>query len=175
MEIKFTGQFGKLDRFADRVNKVPDALVTVNEQLAEETLELARECIARSRDPYGKKYAPLVLRDGIPLRDSGGLANSFFRRNVSRDGFAVANGKSYAIYPQKGTGIYGPNKKRIEPKKARWNERERRALALPGGIFRRSVKGQPKRRFFPEDGRLPKKWAEQYVDVATEVLEELFK
>lgn len=168
MEIKFTGQFGKLSKFADQVSKVPDSLVTVNEQLAEETIELARACIATSRDPYGKKYAPLVMRDGIPLRDSGGLANSFFRRNASRDGFAVANGKSYAIYHQGGTGIHGPRKKRIYPINGRF-------LVLPGPIYRTSVAGSPKRRFFPMKGRLPKKWAEQYVEVATEVLEELFK
>ena len=169
MEIKFTGDFAKLERFAGRVNKVPDSLITVNEQLAEETIELIREGIAKSRNPYGKKFLPLVLRvGGTPLRDSGGMANSWNLREATRERFVVANGKSYAIFHQRGTGIYGPRKKRIVPVNAR-------ALRLPGGIYRSSVAGTPKRLQVPLPGRLPKVWRERYVDTATEVLEELFK
>lgn len=168
--IKFTGDFKALSRFAV---KLADAgtdgpLRTINEQLAEETIALIRDGFERSADPYGKPWAPLVIRAGRPLQDSGGLKASWHRSETSADGFTVQSGKDYAVYHQGGTGIYGPRKRRIVPIRAK-------ALRIPGVGFRKSVAGSPKRRMVPDAGRIPPRWRKQFVETAFEVLSEIFK
>jgi hypothetical protein len=175
VRVQFTGPFKALDGFADRVAKVPSALVTVSEQLAEETIELIREGYEKQRDPYGKKWAdhaPLTKKlrpGGRILEDTGGQKAAWHRKGVSGQGFSVANAKKSALFAQKGTGIFGPRKQRIEAKG--------KTLRIPskgGPIFLRSVAGAPKRRLVP-DGRLPKGWVARYVETANDVLTELFR
>jgi phage gpG-like protein len=168
VRFKFSGQFAELDRWTDKINQVPDALVTLNEQLAEESVELVREGFATSTDPYGEPWEPLVLREGQPLRDTGALQASWHRRSVSKSGFSIASSRNYAPYHQLGTGIYGPRKQPIRPIRTK-------ALKLPGGIYLYSSKGSPPRRMVPETGRpLPERWRKAYVDTAHEVFTELF-
>jgi hypothetical protein len=169
VKFKFTGDFASLAKFQRKVERTPSALVTVSEQLAEETVDLARECIEKSTDPYGKAYAPLVLRDGNPLEDTGGMKAAFFRVRADGHGFTVGNSKAYFKYHQRGTGIYGPRGQRIEPKKAKFLR-----LGKTGKVAR-SVRGAPIRRMFPERGLLPAAWAERYRDTAQEVLTEIFR
>lgn len=168
MRVEFTGAFEQLEAFADKIEKMPDALALVSEQLAEETIELIREGFETSTDPRGHRWRPLVLRDGRPLEDSGGLKASWHRRAATREGFSVASAKRYAIYHQRGTGIYGPRKQPIKPVHAK-------ALRLPGGIFRSSVKGAPQRKMVPGRNPLPEKWRKRYVSTAQEVLTEIFR
>ena len=167
MLFKFSGQFAELDRWADKVAQVPDTLVTLNEQLAEETLSLIREGFATSTDPYGNKWDPLVLRAGQPLRDTGALQASWHRKSVSRTGFSVASSRNYAPYHQGGTGLYGPRKQKIVPIRAK-------ALKLPGGIYLDSSKGSPPRKMVPDGEPLPDTWVRAYVECAHEVFTELF-
>lgn len=177
MQIQFTGDFKSLEDFAADVGRVPDALRTVSEQLAEETIELVREGFEKQRDPFGKawkKHSKLTQRirpGGRILEDDGHLKASWFKRNVDRGRFEVASAKAYAIYHQRGTGIFGSKGQPIRPKHAK-------ALAIPignGVVFRMQVAGVPIRRMVPERGRLPKAWSERYVDVANEVLTEIFR
>lgn len=169
MKINFTGDFAALERFKKKIEQTPKALVIVNEQLAEETIELIREGFEKSSDPYGTAWAPLVLRDGRPLEDTGGLKAAWFRQSVTARGFVVANAKSYSSWHQTGTGIYGPRRQRIVPIKAK-------VLRLGNtGMVASSVRGTPARRMVPERGRLPTAWKKRYVDVAQEVLTEIFR
>ncbi len=169
MKIKFSGDFAALDRFREKVEAAPAALVTVNEQLAEETVELIREGFDNSTDPYGDPWEELVLREGRPLEDTGGLKAAWFRERADATGFSVANAKSYAGYHQRGTGIYGPRGARIKPVRAK-------VLKLgKTGRVARSVRGAPKRMMVPENGRLPERWKERYRETAQEVLTELFR
>jgi hypothetical protein len=169
MKIRFTGDFGALDRFRKKIEQAPKALVTVNEQLAEEALSLIREGFETSTDPYGDAWAPLVLREGRPLEDTGGLKAAWFRRSVTASGFSVANAKTYASHHQDGTGIYGPRGERIKPVRAK-------VLKLgKTGMVARSVRGTPKRRMVPVNGRLPDKWKQRFRDTAQEVLTEIFR
>jgi phage gpG-like protein len=64
----------------------------------------------QSKDPYGKPWAPLKLRKGKPLRDTGRLANSFSGRPTS-SGIKVGTNVRYATTHQ-----YGAT---IRPRKAR--------------------------------------------------------
>ncbi len=144
-------------------------MLTVNEQLAEETIELIREGFQNSRDPYGDAWAPLVLRDGRPLEDTGGLKAAWFRQSVTARGFVVANAKRYASYHQDGTGLYGPRHQRIVPIKAK-------VLRLgKTGMVASSVRGTPARKMVPERGRLPEAWKRRFVETAQEVLTEIFR
>src|SRR5690606_2875877 len=108
----------------------------LTKQLAEEAIDLVRDGIAQKRDPYGKRYAPLKLRSGQPLRDTGRM-QQWYRKSSGAHGFVIASPASYAIYHQTGTGIHGPKRRPIKPVKAK-------ALRIPapgGAIFRTSVKG----------------------------------
>lgn len=177
MQVKFTGNFKSLEDFARDVERVPSALKTVSEQLAEETIELIREGFEKQRDPYGrkwKKHSQLTQRirpGGRILEDTGGLKASWYRKGIDTGGFEVASAKATAAYAQYGTGIYGPRKRPIRPERAK-------ALRIPiggGAIFLHQVKGSPKRLMVPSRGRLPKNWASRYVDTAQEVLTEIFR
>jgi phage gpG-like protein len=169
MKVRFSGDFASLKRFQKKIEQAPKALQIVNEQLAEEAIDLIREGFEKSSDPYGNAWAPLVLRQGRPLEDTGGLKAGWFRQSVTAHGFTIANAKRYASYHQGGTGIYGPRKQRIVPIKAK-------VLRLgKTGMVARSVKGTPIRRMVPEKGRLPEAWKKRFSDTAQEVLTEIFR
>jgi phage gpG-like protein len=168
MKASFTGDIAKLDKWAKRLREVPKVMDGLSEQLAEETIDLIKDGFEKSRDPYGKKWAPLKLRDGRPLEDNGGLKGSWFKKYARRDGFKVANGKSYAIIQHAGSGIYGPKKEPIVPKKAK-------ALRLGKYGFAKSVKGTVARPMVPYKKRLPKKWLQAYQEVAEDFLTEHFR
>jgi len=171
LALKLTGDFAELERWMDKLAQAQDSMRVVSANLAEETIELIREGFATSTDPYGDRWAPLKLRSGQPLRDTGGLQSSWHRRFVTAQGFVVASGKDYARYHQDGTGIHGPKAQRIKPRHAR-------ALRFPGPggpIFAASVAGVERRRMVPEKGEIPSRWRERYIRTAEEVLTELFK
>ncbi len=168
MTLRFTGDFKRLESFTRRVEAVPSSLQITSAQLAEETIDLIKGGFELAEDPDGNPWAPLVLREGRPLQDSGGLKASWHRSEVSPDGFTVSSGKDYAVYHQQGTGIHGPRGRRIKPVRAS-------ALRIPGVGYRSSVKGAPARRMVPDAGRIPQKWRDRYVATALEVLTELFE
>jgi hypothetical protein len=177
VQIVFTGDFKQLEGFARDIENAPDALRTVSEQLAEETIELIREGFEHETDPYGRKWkrhSKLTQRirpGGRILADSGGMKAAWHRKSASRENFEVANAKAHAIFHQEGTGVYGPKKKPIKPVRAK-------ALRIPvgnGAVFLGQVAGSPKRRMVPTNGRIPKRWATRYVETAQEVLTEIFR
>lgn len=168
MTIKFTGDFQKLDHFADQLAAAAVTTRVISMAMAEETISLIRDGFEKSEDPYGKRWEPLVIRVGRPLNDTGGLKASWHRSDVTVDGFTVRSGKAVAKFHQGGTGVYGPRKARIVPVRAK-------ALMVPGLGPVASVAGSPKRRMVPNRGRLPRKWRDAYVEAAQEVLTELFE
>lgn len=170
--IKFTGDFKKVRAWSDRFDNLSKkGMDLVSHQLAEETLDLVREGFEKARDPSGRPWAPLKIRSGTPLSDTGGLRSSWSVRQRSAKGFSVASHKAYAIFHQGGTGVFGPRKKPIKPKAAK-------VLAFKGPsgtIFAKSVKGSPKRRMVPESGRLPALWKKRLKATAIETIEELLR
>lgn len=171
MSFTISGDFPELKRWEKRLRRSPKALDVVSMQLSEETIELIRQGFAEETDPYGKPWAPLVLRSGRALSDTGGLRSSWHRTQLSAGGFSVASSKTYAAYHQNGTGIYGPRGKRIRPV-------TKKALAFKVGGKRHifaSVAGAPIRRMIPTtSGGLPSRWRESYVEIVNEVLTEHF-
>lgn len=167
MKIKTKGDFAALKRFETKLRQTPEVLAVVNRNMGEAAVDLVKDGIDRGVDPYGKKYAPLKLRDGEPLQDTGRLKNSWHSTSTRR-GFRVAPGVTYAAFHQTGTGLYGPKAKRITPKTAS-------ALRLGNtGLFAKSVKGAPQRKMVPDAGRLPPRWNAALNAAALEVLEDHF-
>jgi phage gpG-like protein len=169
VRIEFTGDFAELKKWASKVESAPEVLELLGDQLAEETIELIREGFETETDPYGDEWPSPIFREGQALSDTGGLRASWHRVYASRHGFEVASGKLYAKWHQGGTGIYGPRKRRIRPKRGS-------ALGpLPDGNFYRSVKGTPRRRMVPDSGQLPARWRRRLVETSHEVLTEYFR
>lgn len=164
-QLKLSGDFRKLEKFARNVATLPEQMTTLRVALLEEALDLVREGFETSTNPYGERWADLKVRAGQPLRDTGGLSN------WQRRGFYIEPTKDYAGYHQDGTGIYGPHHQRIVPVQAR-------ALRFPGPggvIFARSVEGVPRRRMVPDPGPLPSRWRERFIATTHEVLSQHFK
>lgn len=174
MKASFRGDAHVLKGWANKAQRFSsDALEFVSLQLADEAVNLVRGGITDGEDPYGKRYKPLVLRKGQPLRRHGALQSGWHRKAFGRDGFTIASSTpgNYAIYHQLGTGIYGPKRRPIKPVKAK-------ALSIPtpgGTMFRRSVKGTPKRRMVPSRGPLPAKWRRAFTETIHEALTAYFE
>ncbi len=72
--------------------------------LAETARDLLDEGFAESKDPDGKPWAPLTVRDGQPLRDTRRLQTSF-TYETSPSGFQVGTNVEYAETHQFGATI----------------------------------------------------------------------
>jgi hypothetical protein len=136
----------------------------ISEVLVEETIAAIQDGFLRGEDPEGDPWAELTIRAGQPLRDSGGLMAAW-DKTFDASGFEVFNGKAYADYHQKGTGVHGPHAMKIIPTVGR-------ALKIPGVGFRASVQGAPARKMVPDEG-LPDAWAQRYDSALIEYLEGL--
>jgi hypothetical protein len=170
MSVSFKGDFATLKRWERKLQKTPQLLPVISKNLAEETISLVQEGMARGVDPYGKRYAPLKIRSGQPLRNTGAMKSSWFHKNVSSTGFSVENARAYAIFHQEGTGIYGKSKRRIKAK----NGKALRVPAAGGAMFFRSVKGTPRRMMVPDHG-IPKRWRTAYVATTNEIFVSHFR
>lgn len=135
----------------------------ISEALAEETIGLIQDGFIEGHAPDGTPWLELAIRDGQPLRDTGGLMAAWARGEVSAAAFEVVNSKNYSPIHQGGSGIYGPKKTKILPIKGA-------ALKIPGLGFRASVKGTPARPMVP-DGELPQPWADRYDEAVTEYIQ----
>ena len=114
------GDFGKLDQLtAGLKNALAGELKT---RLLTAAAEEAKTQVAlgfrASRDPYGAAWAALKYRKGMPLRDTGRLANSFTARPTG-DGFEVGTNVSYARFHQYGTKGRRANQQRQQVVNAR--------------------------------------------------------
>lgn len=166
--VSIKGDFRKIREWQKALKTAPKALEVASKLMAEEAVELIRDGISEGQDPYGKKHKKLALRSGRPLQDSGRLKGSWFRKSSSARSFVVSSAVDYAVYHQEGTGIYGPKKTPIRPKKAK-------ALRIPGvGVFA-SVKGTPKRMMVPDRRGLPPLWKSRLGAAAVEAIEAHFR
>ena len=159
MRGTLTGDFGGLERFAKKIEKLssPTALTSLSRALADEALNLALDGFSKEQDPFGRPWFPKRYPDGrkILRGATGQLGRSFFKAAVSADGFTIGNKARHAPFVQKGTGIYGPKHKPIVPKAGK-------ALRFrgPNGkfMFRKSSDGSPPRPILPTSGKLPPAW-----------------
>lgn len=163
MRGSLSGDFGGLTRFAKKIEKLssPAALKALSRDLADEALNLAQDGFTKEQDPFGRPWFPKRYPDGRKILHgaTGQLGRSFFKANVTADGFQIGNRAKHAAFVQKGTGIYGPSHKPIVPKTGK-------ALRFrgPGGkfMFRKKSDGSPPRPILPTSGKLPAAWARAF-------------
>lgn len=99
----FTGDFAKLDRWIKRLDGAPKVLEIAARNMSDEALVLVADGFRRETDPYGDAWKKLKVRRGKILQDTGRLRASWHRVRVSRSGFRIAAGATYAKFHQDGT------------------------------------------------------------------------
>ncbi len=124
------------------------------DKVGSQLVDLVRLTFHESRDPYGRPWKPLKLRDGQPLRNTGLLMNSVTHL-VRGNSVEIGTNVPYAPVHQFGA--------RIEPKRARF-------LVFrdgQGGWIRARKVEVPARPFLPTDG-LPDDWERSVLDVLSQ-------
>jgi hypothetical protein len=166
------GDFGSLTAFGSRIGNLasPSFMRQVSKEIADEALFQVQKGFVEQRDPYGVPWAPKKFPDGRPVLrgTSGRLERSFVRLYAGPDAVIIGSKAREALFTY-GTGIYGPRKQRIFPKKGR-------ALRIPTGmqgrsssgrfttkgIFFRSVAGSPRRLTMPLEHRSSSEWGRAF-------------
>lgn len=156
LEIRIDGrtQIGKaLARAGAAKAEVLDAIAFTVESLV-------REGFDASEDPYGRPWAPLKLRQGKPLRDTGAHLLGSLSHVVAGDSARVGFGFQYAHVHQRGATIVPVRAKRLRF--------QPRGFKHP--IFARKVT-IPARPMLPENG-WPAYWLETVREAVVAALQE---
>lgn len=170
-----TAELRKLAASVTRVQRGELTKVLLRD-LQEELKDLTDERFRSASAPDGSLWAPLVLRSGRPLRDTGHLAISFGILSKGGKHVGIGSALEYAEHTL-GTGIYGPTGRRIYPTQAKalaftvrgakgaGNKRGKRAKK--GFVFK-SVAGSPPRLILPRDNTFPESYRQAFDEVAQE-------
>lgn len=150
MRAVLTGDFRKLSKIGEAVGKLggSSAMTALSRELGDEGVMLVARGFQREQDPYGIPWARKRYPDGRKVLSGATrkLARSFSVRVVGPWGVSIGSSLGRSRFPQSGTGIYGPKRKRIASKSGK----ALRFKSSSGGvIFRRSVRGQKQRRMVP--------------------------
>jgi phage virion morphogenesis protein len=132
-------------------------LKAVSREVATEGQRLVGACFSSGTAPDGTPWAPLAVRDGQPLRDTGRLAASVVAQDTGA-GFTIGTNVAYAGVHQHGAVISVKHARQLYSKKL-------------GMGFGKSVK-IPARPFLPGDS-LPPAWAASIREVIEDAVEAL--
>jgi phage gpG-like protein len=107
MAISVSGDTSKLAGLIDRLGRIADGriLKIINQNLAEEAIELVKQGFEDEKDPFGSPWAPLKRRTGRILQDTARLKNSFNRPSATSSdagGFRIGTNVQYAVHHQFG-------------------------------------------------------------------------
>lgn len=105
MSIRISGDLHKLREWQKRFGAaaVAKAKQTILENVAEEALALVAEGFSKEQAPSGARWAPLKVRRGKILQDTGRLRASFHRKTIAGNRVTIGPGVAYARYHQTGT------------------------------------------------------------------------
>lgn len=134
-----SGDTARLEALMRKLGRVGDEAATaVLKSVAEEARALVVRGFAEGRSPTGAKWAPLKVRRGQPLRDTGRLQNSYTTKVAGR-AMVVGTNTQYAPHHQFGTKRGLPARPMLPPAGAlpvRWagafREAAEEALAALG-------------------------------------------
>lgn len=118
-----TGNFAGLAHLRDAIARAigPELGVAISQALGAAAMKQLNDEFLQSRDPYGQTWAPLKLRRGKPLLDTGRLRAS--ARLTQRSlGFEIALTANYARTHQEGAVIV-PRRARMLSWKVRGSKR----------------------------------------------------
>lgn len=156
-----TGDYAALARLSKRLQRLgSEGTLRIAAQVAQETRLLAAETFQRGVSPDGQAWAPLRVRSGQPLRDSGRLATSL---TVTYAGltFTVGTNVGYAGVHQYGATVTVKNKRSL------YSQKQRRFFGKTVTI--------PARPFLPTGTALPSAWQDRLNEAAAEALDLLFR
>lgn len=158
------GDFAKLARLRVKIQALAtnDVKERLSNVLGAEALAQVQLGFRESRDPYGRPWAPLKLRNGKPLLDTGRMRSSFSYR-ATRGSFRIGTNFIGASVHQ-----YGAT---ITPKRGKFLRF--RAGRRGKFIVAKSVK-IPARQMVPE-GRLGPIWSKAINATATRFVSRLMK
>lgn len=174
-----TGDFPALQDLVESLQELAGS--NFRRQLQPLLAEVARSLVAQefegSRDPYGRPWAPLKRRKGQPLLDTGRLRNSFGVDSFSDNSFRFGTDVVYAGVHQDGATF--TQAARVNAHKRGGQFLSRKAA---GSESRKKLKVSfspehqvevPQRQILPE-GDLPDAWADEFGEVAEQLLGDLF-
>lgn len=157
-----TGDFNKLTAFGNKVASLgsTSTMTAVAKVIADEALFQVQVGFSQSRDPYFRPWADKKYSDGRgPLRGATGkLQRSFVRLYAGPDAAIIGSRVREAVFAQSGTGIYGPRKQPITPKRGKF-------LRFKAGgkwIFARQVEGSPQRLMMPQKWHSSRQWSQAF-------------
>lgn len=175
MRGTLTGDFDALLQFGNKAVRMGSAasMARISKELADEALFQVQVGFSREQDPYGRPWFPKEYPDGRKiLRNKGRLEKSWYRKYSGADSFIIGSRAPYSIFAQSGTGIYGPSRQPIRPKRGK-------ALRFrgPGGkfIFRTQVDGSRQRLMVPVAGRTSVMWTRAFKQRAVAYLANRFQ
>lgn len=155
-----TGDFAELAALRAKLARVgQDGLKRVSKQVAIEAQALVTDSFARGVSPDGVAWAPLKVRAGQPLRDTGRLLASLTPQDTG-SGFVISTDVVYAALHQQGGTIRTKRKRALYSAKA-------------GRFFGVSVT-IPARPFLPTGDTLPASWVGPLTETIDEALEAFF-
>jgi phage gpG-like protein len=152
----------RLGEIADGMGRMasPAFLHGLTREIGAEAMNRTLECFENSRDIYGRRWKPLVSREGKPLLDTARLRNSIHLRFLGDRFELVASAPGAAVHNFGG---------RISAKNAKYLK-----FRVGGAHPRR--RGQwvqvksvriPKRQYMPDEkGRLPPAWSVAFINIA---------
>jgi len=156
-----SGDFGKLGKLIRQMDQLGSRKPELLRDLAAEGLARVQEGFEQGRAPDGSTWAPLALRQGQPLLDTGRLRSSITYALTS-SGFSLGTAVAYASIHQYGGTI----------------------RAKSGGVLKWQVGGRwytaksvviPARPFLPIGGRVSDEWTRAFRDIAADWLHDNFK
>jgi phage gpG-like protein len=153
--FKMRGPTGRLAKLVDHLSTTEELFLRLRQEGAIEARKQVRQGFARGVDPYGNPWAPLKLRAGGPLRDTGRLSE--FTVRLTSTGFVLTAGADYAAPHQYGAVIL--------PKNGKW------LTFQSGGRWYRLKKAViPKRQMVPEGswGEWENAFAERFETIVSE-------
>jgi phage gpG-like protein len=159
ISIKASGNVTGPQRLAQKIGSLPKAVRVVAKQMGEEARDLVFQGFASGTSPDGAAWAPLAVRGGMPLVDSG-RPRSSITLEVSDLGFHLGTNVFYAGVHQNGATI------RVKKAKTLYSSKLKIAFGKQVTI--------PARPFLPT-ADLPGKWATALSEVAKETVEALLQ
>jgi phage gpG-like protein len=159
------GDFAKLTRLQVKLSGLAtgDTPARLANVLGAEALAQVQLGFRESRDPYGRPWAPLKLRSGKPLLDTGRMRSSFSYKSNGRRGFTIGTNFIGAAVHQHGATIV--------PKRAKFLRFKASRRGKP--IFSKKVT-IPARPMMPS-GSLGPIWTKALNEAATRFISRIMK
>jgi phage gpG-like protein len=171
MSVSVRGDFAKLAKLQAKVKTLAsdDRRIRLANVMGAAAVTEVQLGFRETRDPYGRAWAPLLLRQGgKPLLDTGRLRSSYSYQ-ASMRGFTLGTNFIGAGVHQHGATIT-PKRAKFLRFKGKIHGRTRRTT---GWIFAKSVT-IPRRQMVPE-GRLGPRWSKVFHETGARFFSRIMK